>query len=259
LWPCIFVGFRYFCTNSVRQMTIEAFIPCYIDQFYPQTGKNMIKLLEHLGLMVNYNENQTCCGQMAFNSGFWDEAKELGEKFINDFHGTNYVVSPSASCSGMVKRQYTKLFHNSALHNESKQLQKNIFEITDFLVNVLKKTDVGAEFNHAVTYHESCASQREYGLKDEPYQLLSKVKGLTLLPMEEAGSCCGFGGTFAVKFEGISTAMAQQKVERALATGAEYLVSTDSSCLMHLDGYIQKHKLPLKCIHIVDILAANLS
>lgn len=239
-------------------MKVEAFIPCFIDQFYPETGHNMIKLLNKLGLEVNYNPNQTCCGQMAFNSGFWDEAKELGEKFIKDFHGTNYVVSPSASCSGMVKKQYPKLFHNSSLHNESKNLQKRIFEISDFLVNVVKKTDVGAEFNHSVTYHESCASKREYGLTNEPRLLLSKVKGLQFIEMPEADSCCGFGGTFSVKFEGVSSAMAQQKVERALSTGAEYLVSTDASCLMHIDGYIQKHKLPLKCIHIVDILAANI-
>ncbi|MCD6090030.1 MAG: (Fe-S)-binding protein [Bacteroidales bacterium] len=240
-------------------MNVEAFIPCFIDQFYPETGKNMIKLLEKLGMHVNYNPNQTCCGQMAFNSGFWDEAKELGEKFINDFHGKPYVVSPSASCSGMVKRQYPKLFHNSALHNESKQLQKSIFEFTDFIVNVLKKSDLGAEFNHKVTYHESCASKREYGLTNEPRLLLSKVKGLELIEMEDADSCCGFGGTFSVKFEGISSAMAQQKVDKALATGAEYIVSTDSSCLMNINGYIEKHKLPIKCIHIVDLLAANLS
>ena len=218
----------------------------------------MIKLLENLGIDANYNPNQTCCGQMAFNSGFWDEAKELGEKFINDFQGKPYVVSPSASCSGMVKKQYPKLFHNSALHNESKHLQSSIFEFTDFLVNVIKKTDIGAEFNHKVTYHESCASKREYGLTNEPRLLLSKVKGLELIEMVEADTCCGFGGTFSAKFEGISSAMAQQKVERALATGAEYIVSTDSSCLMNINGYIEMHKLPIKCIHIVDLLAANL-
>lgn len=240
-------------------MKAEAFIPCFIDQFFPETGRNMIKLLEKLKVEVHYNPNQTCCGQMAFNSGFWDEAKELGEKFIKDFQRSQYVVSPSASCTGMVKRQYPKLFHNSALHNQSKQLQSSIFEFTDFLVNVLKKSDIGAEFNHKVTYHESCASKREYGLTNEPRLLLSKVKGLELIEMEEPDSCCGFGGTFSIKFEGISSAMAQQKVEKALATGAEYIVSTDSSCLMNINGYIEKHKLPIKCIHIVDLLAANLT
>jgi len=240
-------------------MKVEAFIPCFIDQFFPETGMNMIKLLEKLGSNVNYNPNQTCCGQMAFNSGFWDEAKELGRKFIKDFQGNHYVVSPSASCTGMVKKQYPKLFHNSAFHNESKHLQSSIYEFTDFVVNVLKKPDVGAEFNHKVTYHESCASKREYGLTNQPRLLLSKVKGLELIEMEEPDSCCGFGGTFSVKFEGISSAMAQQKVEKALATGAEYIVSTDSSCLMNINGYIEKHKLPIKCIHIVDLLAANLT
>jgi L-lactate dehydrogenase complex protein LldE len=240
-------------------MTVEAFIPCFIDQYYPETGKNMIKLLENLGVEVQYNPNQTCCGQMAFNSGFWDEAKKLGEKFIHDFEGDNYVVGPSASCTGMVRKQYPKLFHNSSLHNESKHLQTKIFEITDFLVNVLKKTDVGAEFNHKVTYHESCASKREYELTTQPRLLLSKVKGLELIEMKDPSACCGFGGTFSLKFEGISSAMAQQKVEQALDTGAEYIVSTDSSCLLNINAYIEKHKVDLKCIHIVDILAANLA
>ena len=139
------------------------------------------------------------------------------------------------------------------------KLKAVFFFIKCYIVNVLKKSDIGAEFNHKVTYHESCASKREYGLTNQPRLLLSKVKGLELIEMEEADTCCGFGGTFSVKFEGISSAMAQQKVDRALATGAEYIVSTDSSCLMNICAYIEKQKLPIKCIHIVDLLAANLS
>ncbi len=239
-------------------MKVDAFIPCFIDQVFPDTGFNMIKLLQKLGVEVHYNPNQSCCGQMAFNSGFWDEAKTMGEKFIKDFPHNRPVVSPSASCSGMVKNNYSKLFHNSALHNEYKVLKNNTYEISDFIVNVLKKDDVGAEFNHKVTFHESCAGKREYGLTHEVRTLLKNVKGLELVEMKEADSCCGFGGTFSVKFEGISTAMAQQKVENALETEAEYIVSTDASCLMHIQGYIDKHKLPIKTIHIVDILAANL-
>jgi L-lactate dehydrogenase complex protein LldE len=158
----------------------------------------------------------------------------------------------------MVKKHYPKLFHNSALHNEYKVIQKNSYEITDFIVNVLKKEDVGAEFPHKVTYHESCASKREYGLTHEARTLLNNVKGLELIEMKEADTCCGFGGTFSVKFEGISTAMAEQKLDNALATEAEYIVSTDASCLMHLQGYIDKQNLPIKTIHIVDLLAANL-
>lgn len=239
-------------------MIVDAFIPCFIDQALPETAFNMIKLLEKLGVEVHYNPNQSCCGQMAFNSGFWDEAKAMGEKHIKDFSNKRPIVSPSSSCSSMVKKHYPKLFHNSSLHNEYKVVQKNSYEITDFIVNVLKKEDVGAEFSHKVTYHESCASKREYGLTHEARTLLNNVKGLELIEMIEADTCCGFGGTFSIKFEGISTAMAEQKIDNAIATGAEYIVSTDASCLMHLQAYIDKQKLPIKTIHIVDLLAANL-
>ncbi len=238
-------------------MTVDIFIPCFIDQLFPETGMNMVKILEKFGVEVNYNENQTCCGQMAFNSGFWDEAKELGEKFINDFPNNRPIVSPTASCTGYVKNYYDKLFFNTGLHLEYKRLQKNMFEFTDFIVNELKVTDTGATFNHKITYHDSCAAIREYGLTDEARILLKNVKGLELIEMEDTDTCCGFGGTFSVKHEAISSAMAEQKVHNALNTKAEYIVSTDSSCLMHQEGYINKHKHDLKVIHIVDVLASG--
>lgn len=238
-------------------MIVDIFIPCFIDQLFPDTGMNMVKILEKFDVEVNYNDNQTCCGQMAFNSGFWDEAKELGEKFLGDFPNNRPVVSPSASCTGYVKNYYDKLFFNTGLHLEYKRLQKNMYEFTDFLVNVLKVTDVGATFNHKITYHDSCAATHEYKLADEPRTLLRNVKGLEIVEMEEANTCCGFGGTFSVKHEAISSAMAEQKVQNAINTEAEYIVSTDSSCLMHQDGYIKKHKNDLKIIHIVDILASG--
>ncbi|NOY49134.1 MAG: (Fe-S)-binding protein [Chlorobi bacterium] len=237
---------------------VDIFIPCFIDQVYPETAFNMVKLLEKAGLKVNYNPNQTCCGQMAFNGGFWDEAKKLGEKFIGDFNNDRYIVGPSASCIGYIRNNYDKLFHNTAYHIEYKQLQQNIFEITDFLVKVIKFTDFGSVFEHKITYHDSCAALREYKLKDQPRELLKKVKGLELVEMADTDVCCGFGGTFSVKYEPISTAMAEQKVHNALETGAEYIVSTDSSCLMHQYGYIKKHKLPLKVAHIVDVLASGI-
>lgn len=238
-------------------MEVDLFIPCFIDQIYPETALNTVKILEKFDLTVHYNTNQTCCGQMAFNSGFWDEAKEMGEKFIKDFPNDKYVIAPSASCVGMVRNYYSDLFYNSALHNEYKKLQKNIFELTDFLVNILHVTDIGATFNSIVTYHNSCASLREYGIFEEPRKLLKNVKGLELREMKDNDVCCGFGGTFSVKHEPISTAMAEQKVNNALDTGAEYIVSGDSSCLMHLDGYIKKHNISLKTIHIADILASG--
>ncbi len=239
-------------------LEVDVFIPCFIDQVYPETGFNMIKVLEKAGVKVHYNANQTCCGQMAFNSGFWDKAKKLGEKFIGDFDNGRLIVGPSASCIGYVRNGYNELFYNGAFHNEYKQLQRNIYEITDFLVNVVKVTDFGSVFEHKITYHDSCAAMREYKLNDEPRQLLRNVKGLELIEMENTHECCGFGGTFSVKFEPISTAMAEQKVKNALAIGAEYIVSTDSSCLMHQYGYIKKHNLPIKVAHVVDVLASGL-
>ena len=236
-------------------MIVDLFIPCFIDQIYPQTGFSMVRVLEKLGVEVHYNDRQTCCGQVSFNSGFWDDAKAIGEKFIRDFNTGRPVVIPSASCAGYVRNYFGALFHNSSHHLEYKQLQRNVFEFTDFIVNQLGVTDLGAVFEHKVTYHDSCAALREYGLKDEPRQLLSKVRGLELVEMKDREVCCGFGGTFAVKNEPISAAMARQKVMHAVETGAEYIVSTDSSCLMHQEGYIRKNKLPIQVIHIADILA----
>ena len=238
-------------------MLVDLFIPCFIDQLYPETGMNMVKLLEKLGVDVFYNPNQTCCGQMTFNSGAWDDTKKLGEKFMKDFPNDRSIVGASASCIGFIRNYYPWLFHNTGLHYEYKQVKKNIYEITDFLVNVLNVEDVGATFNHSVTYHDSCAALREYGLKDEPRKLLANVKGLELREMKDNEVCCGFGGTFSAKFEPISTAMAEQKINNALETGAEYIVSTDSSCLMHQQAYIDKHNLPIKTIHIVDVLASG--
>lgn len=237
---------------------VDIFIPCFIDQVFPQTGMNMVKILEHLNIKVHYNPEQTCCGQMAFNSGHWDEAKVIGEKFIHDFNTGRPVVCPSASCAGYVRNYFEKLFYNTGFHLEYREIRKNIFEISDYLVNVIRVTDLGSTFEGIATYHDSCAALREYGLTHEPRTLLKNVKGLELREMVETDTCCGFGGTFSVKFEAISSAMAHQKVHNALETGAEYIISTDSSCLMHQDGYLKKNNIPLKVVHLVDVLASGL-
>jgi len=238
-------------------MKIELFIPCFIDQLYPQTAFNTVKVLEKAGCTVEYNPAQTCCGQPAFNAGFWDEAKETGSKFLNDFSENRYIVSPSASCTGMVKNYYNDLFTNTAVHNKCRAIQGNIHELSDFLVNVIKRDYFGAELEGRAVYHDSCAGLRECKIKDEPRQLLSKVLGLELVELKHNETCCGFGGTFAVKFDAISSAMAQQKVEYALEAEAEYIISTDASCLLHLQGYIDKNNLPLKTMHLADVLASG--
>ncbi|MEK7226110.1 MAG: (Fe-S)-binding protein, partial [Bacteroidota bacterium] len=219
-------------------MNVQLFIPCFVDQLFPNTAFNMVKVLGKAGCTVSYNTAQTCCGQPAFNAGFWDEAKSVCTKFIKDFSSSDCIVTPSASCAGFVRNYYGKLFENSSLHNEVKDLGKRIFEFSEFMVQILKVENVGAILNGKATYHDSCAGLRECKIKAEPRKLLSNVKGLQLTEMTDVETCCGFGGTFAVKFEAISVAMGEQKVENALATGADYLISTDTSCLMHLQGYI---------------------
>jgi L-lactate dehydrogenase complex protein LldE len=237
-------------------MLVDAFIPCFIDQFYPETAANFVAILKKAGCDVKYNPEQTCCGQPAYNSGYWKEARTVATKFLNDFGGADIVVAPSASCTGFVRNYYHKLFEEETeLLTRTNQIRKRIFEFSDFLVNHLKMTELNAEFNHKVTFHDSCAGLREYGIKKEPRKLLEAVKGLELIEMDKLDTCCGFGGTFAAKFHHISTAMTEQKVENALKTGAEYIVSTEGSCLMNMDAYIKKQKLPIKTIHLVDILA----
>jgi len=238
-------------------MKVNLFIPCFIDQLYPQTAFSIIKILKKAGCEVHYNPEQTCCGQPAFNSGFWNETRDLAQKFINDFKGSEIVVGPSASCVGFIRNYYEKLFDTDKDRQEVIRLKKRIFELTDFLVNCLDFVDFEAEFPHKVTYHDACAALREYGIREEPRKLLKLVKGLELVEMEDTNTCCGFGGTFSVKFKDISTAMTEQKISNALAAGAEYIVSTESSCLMNLNSYIEKQRLPIKTIHIADVLASG--
>ncbi len=236
-------------------MKVELFIPCFVDQLYPETAFNTIKILEKAGCEVVYNAKQTCCGQPAYNAGYWEQAKEVGTKFLSDFSEANYIVAPSASCVGMVRNGYNDLFTNTIVHNKCRNIQGNIFELSDFLINVLKKNYFGAELEGKAVYHDSCSGLRECKIKDEPRELLSRVIGLEMLEMKDTDMCCGFGGTFAVKFDAISSAMAEQKINNALEMEADYIISTDLSCLLHLDGYIEKNNLKIKTMHLADVLA----
>ena len=242
---------------------VDIFIPCFVDQLYPATALNMVKVLERVGVQVNYNPAQTCCGQPAYNAGYHPAARAVAGKFLADFAAPatdahRYIVSPSASCVGMVRNSYTELFAGQAEQRACQGVQGRVYELTEFLVGVLGIEAVpGARLAGKYTYHDSCSALRECGIGPGPRRLLAGVAGLERIEMAETSTCCGFGGTFAVKFEAISVAMAQQKVEHALATGADYLISTDVSCLMHLDSYIKKEKLPLTCLHIADVLASG--
>lgn len=238
-------------------MNVHVFIPCFVDQLYPTAGFNTIKVLEKAGCNVIYNPDQTCCGQPAFNAGYWGESREVCNKFIKDFEQAEYVVMPSASCTGFVNNYYEKVFGNTSNHNATKDIKGKVFELSDFLVNVLKVVDLGASLNGTATYHDSCAALRECKIKEEPRTLLKHVKGLNLVPLQENETCCGFGGTFAVKFEGISTAMGEQKAQHVMDTKASYLISTDLSCLMHINGVMEKKQMPVQCLHLADVLASG--
>ena len=236
---------------------VQLFIPCFVDQLYPETGMNMVKVLEKLECDVTYNTKQTCCGQPAFNAGYREEAKTVATKFLHDFEEDTYIVGPSGSCAGYVRNYYDKIFDNSSDHNLCSQVQGNMFEFTEFLTKVLKADNTGARLNGKATYHDACGALRECGIKEGPRKLLSNVAGLELVEMGECETCCGFGGTFAVKYEPISIGMAQVKVKSALDTGARYMITTDVSCMMHMQGYINENNFPIQTMHIADVLASG--
>jgi L-lactate dehydrogenase complex protein LldE len=238
-------------------MRVQLFIPCFIDQLYPNTAFNMVKVLEKACCDVQYNTNQTCCGQPAFNAGFCDESTAVAEKFLKDFDGADYVVAPSASCVGFIRNYYPKLFENGASHNKVKDLGSRTFEFSEFLTDVLKIEDFGASLNVKATYHDSCAALRECKIKEGPRRLLSHVKGLELVEMNDVETCCGFGGTFSVKFGDISAAMADQKINNVIETGASCIISTDTSCIMQISGVIKNKNLGIETMHLADVLASG--
>ena len=238
-------------------MTVQLFVPCFVDQLYPDVAFNTIKVLEKAGCTVKYNAQQTCCGQPAFNAGFWGEAKDVCTKFVQDFDGADYIVSPSASCAGFVRNNYNKLFENNAFQSPAKKVANRIYELSEFLVKILNVTNLGAKFEGKATYHDSCAGLRECNIKSEPRTLLNAVEGLELIEMKDTDICCGFGGSFAVKFDTISVSMADQKIESAITTDADYLISTDMSCLMHLDGRTKHNGQSLKVVHLAEVLASG--
>jgi L-lactate dehydrogenase complex protein LldE len=237
---------------------VQIFIPCFVDQLYPETGMNMVRILEHLGCVVHYNPKQTCCGQPAYNAGYSAESKQVAAKFLEDFNQDFYIVTPSGSCTGFVRSSYEELFADSTLQKNCRKVKGYLYEFTEFLLEVLKIKELSGALHEKVTYHDACGALRECGIKEGPRRLMQMISGLELVEMEEAETCCGFGGTFAVKFEPISVGMAETKARSALDAGCRYIVATDVSCLMHIQAYIDKQGLPLQTIHIVDLIARAL-
>ena len=235
-------------------MKVTLFIPCFIDLFYPQVGVAMVRILEKLGHTVVCPEGPACCGQPAFNTGYWEESREVAIKVMESLQGAEVVVIASGSCGAMMKVFYPELFAGTKYEAMARELAPKCYEFSAFLVNKLGVTDLGARFPHKVTFHDGCHGLRELNNKRPPRELLAKVRGVELVEMGAAETCCGFGGTFSAKFPMISTAMGEVKCASALDTSAEYIVSCDSSCLMHLQGLIDRQRKPIKTIHLAEIL-----
>lgn len=239
-------------------MKITLFIPCFIDTLYPKVGISVVKVLERLGHQVECPEAIACCGQPAFNSGYWEEARAVAAPVLEQLRDAEALVIPSGSCGAMLKVFYPQLFAGLPQEADAQALSAKVWEFSDFLVNQLGVTDLGASFPHKITFHDGCHGLRELGLKQPPRELLGKVKGLELVEMNAAETCCGFGGTFAAKFPSISTAMGEVKCASALDTQAEFIVSNDSSCLMQIQGLATRQQKPIKTIHLAEVLANNL-
>ena len=235
-------------------MKITLFIPCFIDACFPKAGASAVEILERLGHAIEYPKELTCCGQPAFNSGYWEESRTTALQVLNRLKDAEVVVIVSGSCGAMIKNFYPELFAGTEHEEAARALSAKVYEFSDFLVTQLGVTDLGAQFPHKVTFHDGCHGLRELGIKQQPRKLLAHVRGLELFEMGEAESCCGFGGTFSAKFPMISTAMGENKYGSALETGAEYIVSNDSSCLMHIQGLLDRQGKPLRTIHLAEVL-----
>ena len=237
-------------------MRVTLFVPCFMDVFYPNAAMAVVDVLERLGHTIEFPEAQTCCGQPPFNSGYWDEARDVARRQMRCFRDAEAIVSPSGSCGAMMKIFYPELFQGREEEAEARALSAKTFEFSDFLVNQLGVRDVGAKFDGRVTFHDGCHGLRELGTKSAPRELLAHVQGLELVEMSDTESCCGFGGTFAVKFPHISTAMAEGKCQSILETKADYIVSNDMSCLMQIQGWMERNSSRVtKSLHLAEVLA----
>ncbi len=234
---------------------VSLFVTCLGDQFFPNVGECAVRVLRRAGCEVVFDRAQTCCGQPAFNTGYREEAREVAARMLDIFRDAEYVVAPSGSCTTMVRIFYRELFEGDPKRLEqAESLSRRTFEFSEFLVKVLKVEDVGASFRARVAYHDSCHLLRELRVESEPRKLLRAVRGIELVELKDYQLCCGFGGTFSVKFPEVSVAMGEDKIRAARDVGADVLVANDSGCLMHLAGIIHRQGLPLKTMHLAELL-----
>jgi L-lactate dehydrogenase complex protein LldE len=241
-------------------MRVALMVTCVNDALFPDTGRAVVTLLRRLGVDVDFPEAQTCCAQPMVNTGYLDEAVPVVRTFVDAFEGYDAVVTPSGSCAGSARHQHSVVARRSgdpALEERVASLGPKVFELSEFLVDRLGVTDVGAYFPHRVTYHPTCHSLRMLGVGDRPRRLLESVRGLTLVDLPGAEECCGFGGTFAVKNADTSVAMGADKARHVRDTGAEVLVAGDNSCLMHIGGMLSRQRAGVRVMHLAEILAAT--
>ncbi len=235
-------------------MNVTLFVPCFVNLCQPETGIAIVEILERLGHKVSYAQDVVCCGQPAFNSGYWNEARPVARRTLEKLEDAEAVVIASGSCGAMLKVFYAELFRGTDREAAADSLAAKTFEFSEFLVNRLGVTDLGARFPARVTFHDGCHGLRELGLKDAPRRLLANVRDLELIEMHEAETCCGFGGAFSAKFPEISTAMCEVKCDSAAETNAQYIVSNDGSCLIQIEGLLKRRGSPIKTRHLAEIL-----
>jgi L-lactate dehydrogenase complex protein LldE len=241
-------------------MRVALLVTCINDAMYPDTGKAVVTLLRRLGVEVDFPAAQTCCAQPMVNTGYLDEAVPVVRTFVDAFAGYDAIVTPSGSCAGSARHQHSIVARRSGdagLAAAVAETGPRTHELSEFLVDVLGVTDVGAYFPHTVTYHPTCHSLRMLGVGDRPRQLLEKVRGLTLVDLPQAEECCGFGGTFALKNADTSVAMGSDKARHVRETGAEMVVAGDNSCLMHIGGLLSRQRSGVRTVHLAEVLAAT--
>jgi L-lactate dehydrogenase complex protein LldE len=237
---------------------VSLFVTCIVDRIFPEIGMAAVEVLERLGFTVDFPKDQTCCGQPAFNTGYRKEAAEVACRCLDALRGSEYVVVPSGSCASMIVHHFEELFTSDPKRlEETRRLVPKVWEFSKFLIEVAGAEDVGARYEGVVTFHDSCHGLRGLKIKEGPRRLLSHVKGLTLREMDAAEECCGFGGTFSVKFPSVSCAMTRTKIDSILKTGADAVVGVDASCLMQIGSTLSRNGSPIRTLHLAQVLASR--
>jgi L-lactate dehydrogenase complex protein LldE len=233
---------------------VSLFIPCLVDQVYPEIGIDMARILNHLGYQIEYNPHQTCCGQPAFNAGHRDEAQKVAKKFIDVFSAADIIVSPSGSCSAMVKNYYPTLFANDSHEKKASDLGNKIFEFSEFLAHEDQIKNISGEYSGKVGFHNSCHSYRELGIDHVPLDILQKIRGIDIISPSGEPVCCGFGGLFSFKFDEIAASMAKTRIEMFTSLRVETIVTNDPGCLMHMRQEALDRKVDIKLLHLIEFL-----